>query len=240
MAAPRAWASPAAPALCPQTSQTARSGQAQSCEGRAAQGFPPPTASQCQQKSSLAVRAIQDPYEDYLANATSEGFDLAFEWRASAHLDFSGAYGYNNPKFSANATSPNGAVVIYAKDTSIPDAGAPSTLSLSGEYHGSLGSAQQAYLRLDYTHTSEWRRTGQTDPASQGYDPLLTPIPAYGVLNLRLGSRFQGYDVSFFVNNLTDAAPALERTHSTFYDSQDWQNVTLRPRTYGLTLTWHK
>ena len=179
-------------------------------------------------------------FVDNLADATSDGIDLAFEWRASDHFDFSGAYGYNNPKFSANATSPNGSVVIYAKDASIPNAGAPTTVSLSGEYHAPLGGMHRGYLRLDYTHTAEWRRTGNTDPNAVSYDSLLKPVPAYGVLNLRLGSRFSGYDLSFFVHNLTDAAPALELYHSTFYDPQDWQNVSLRPRTYGLTLTWRK
>ena len=30
------------------------------------------------------------------------------------------------------------------------------------------------------------------------------------------------------VHNLTDAAPALELFHSTFYDPQDWQNASMR------------
>ena len=191
-------------------------------------------------QTSVSLPNCSYNFVDNLANATSDGFDVAFEWRASEHLDFSGAFGYNNPKFSANATSPNGAVVIFAKDSTISDAGAPTTVSLSGEYHRSLGSVHRGYVRLDYTRTSEWRRTGETDPASVSYDPLRNPVPSYGLLNLRMGSRFTGYDVSFFVHNLTDAAPTLELSHSSFYDPQDWQNVTLRPRTYGLTLTWRK
>jgi hypothetical protein len=41
-----------------------------------------------------------------------------------------------------------------------------------------------------------------------------------------------------FVQNLTDAAPALERSHSTYYDPQDWQNISLRARTIGITVMW--
>jgi outer membrane receptor protein involved in Fe transport len=72
------------------------------------------------------------------------------------------------------------------------------------------------------------------------YDPLRKPVPGYGVLNLRLGSRFSGVDLSFFVHNLTNVAPSLELSHSTFYDPQDWQSVAMRPRTYGLTFTLRK
>jgi hypothetical protein len=61
---------------------------------------------------------------------------------------------------------------------------------------------------------------------------------AYGVCNIRVGARFGRFDVSAFVQNVGDAAPALELTRSEIYDPQDWQNVTLRPRTYGLTAIW--
>jgi outer membrane receptor protein involved in Fe transport len=60
------------------------------------------------------------------------------------------------------------------------------------------------------------------------------------VLNLRFGTQFDAYDISLFVNNVTNAAPDLALTSSTIYDPQDWQNVTLRPRSYGLTMTFHK
>ena len=60
------------------------------------------------------------------------------------------------------------------------------------------------------------------------------------MLNLRLGTQFDAFDVSLFVDNATNSAPNLELASSTFYDPQDWQNVTLQPRTFGLTMTWRK
>jgi iron complex outermembrane recepter protein len=178
-------------------------------------------------------------FVDNLADATSKGFDVAFQLRVTDRFELSGAFGHNDPSFDRDAVSPGG-ITIYSKGGSIPDAGAPTTVSLSAEYRLPLGGARQGYARADYTRTSEWRRVGNTDPANPFYDPRLQPIPAYGQLNLRCGANIGAFDVSLFVQNVADAAPSLELYASTFYDPQDWTNVSLRPRTYGLTLTYRK
>jgi len=178
-------------------------------------------------------------FVDNLANATSKGFDLAFQLKATEHLGFEGAVGYNDATFDQDARSPGGAVIYYG-GSSIPDSGAPWTISASGDYSLPLTTGFQGYARADYTYTTQWRRYGDTDPGTPFYDPRLAPIPAYGVLNLRLGTTFDAFDVSLFVDNLTNSAPDLERTSSTYYDPQDWQNITLQPRTVGLTMTWRK
>ncbi len=179
-------------------------------------------------------------FVDNLANASSKGFDLAFQFKATERLGFEGAVGYNDATFDQDATSPNGQKVIYYGGSSIPDAGAPWTISLSGDYSMPLSASLRGYARADYTYTTEWRRYGDTQPGTPNYDPRLKPIPAYGVLNIRLGTQFDDFDVSLFVDNLTNSAPDLELTASTSYDPQDWQNVTLQPRTIGLTLMWHR
>ena len=179
-------------------------------------------------------------FVDNLANATSKGFDLAFQYKANERLDFEGSVGYNDATFDQNATSPNGQAIIYYGGSSIPDAGAPWTFSLSGDYAAPLTAGVQGYFRADYTYSTEWRRYGVTQPGTPYYDPRLKPIPAYGLLNFRLGTQFNAFDVSLFVDNVTNSAPALELTSSTTYDPQDWQNVTLQPRTIGLTMTWRK
>jgi len=176
-------------------------------------------------------------FVDNLADATSKGFDLAFELKATEHLALSGSFGYNNPTFDHDALSPGGKA-IYKGGSSIPDAGPPEAVSVSAEYSLPLATGRVAYARVDYTHTTQWRRFGTDEYGTPSYDPLLQPIPAYGVCNLRFGARFGGFDVSAFVQNVANAAPALELTRSEIYDPQDWQNVTLRPRTYGLTAIW--
>ena len=176
-------------------------------------------------------------FVDNLADATSKGFDLAFQLKATDHLDLSGAVGYNNPSFDHDARSPGG-VTIYKGGSSIPDAGPPISASISAEYSLPLSTGRTGYARVDYTYTTQWRRYGIDVAGTPNYDPLLNPVPAYGIANLRVGARFGRFDLSAFIQNLTDAAPALGLTRAEAYDPQDWQNVTLHPRQYGVTATW--
>ncbi len=176
-------------------------------------------------------------FVDNLADATSRGIDIAVQWKATEHLELSGAYGYNDPKFDRDALSPGGKK-IFSKNAGVPDAGAPSTLSLSGEYTQPFGNLQ-GYVRADLTHTAQWRRVGNQDPNSPLYDPRLLPIPAYNLVNARMGVRVNKFDFSLFVQNLTNSRPALELGAGSYYDPQDWSTYTLRPRTYGITVAWH-
>jgi iron complex outermembrane receptor protein len=63
------------------------------------------------------------------------------------------------------------------------------------------------------------------------FDPLL---PAYNLLNFRLGVRFDNFDVAFFVNNVTD-----ERAFLALDRERDLRArvgyLTNPPRTFGLT-----
>jgi iron complex outermembrane receptor protein len=63
------------------------------------------------------------------------------------------------------------------------------------------------------------------------FDPLL---PAYNILNFRLGARFSYFDVAFFVNNVTDerAFLALDRERGLLARVG---YLTNPPRTFGLT-----
>ena len=187
-------------------------------------------------QSNVSLPNCSYNFVDNLADATSRGFDVAFQWKVTENLELDGAYGYNNPKYDRDALSPGGKK-IFAKDAAVADAGAPSTISLSGEYSLPIGG-YRGYVRADFTHTSQWRRVDDQVPTSPLYDPRLKPIPAYGVLNARLGARFDKLDVSFFIQNLTNARPALYLFAGSYYDPQDWQARTLRPRTYGLTVAW--
>ncbi len=188
-------------------------------------------------QANVSLPSCAYNFVDNLANASSVGIDLAFQLKASEHFNLEGAFGYNDPKFDQDALSPGG-VKIFSKGAGIPGAGAPVTVSVSGEYVLPLASGRHTYARADYTYTTEWRRVDNLDPAAPFYDPRLKPVPAFSVVNLRLGARFSNFDLSLFIQNLTDAAPALDLSSSTSYDPQDWSNATLRPRTYGLTMTW--
>jgi len=187
-------------------------------------------------QANVSLPSCSYNFVDNLGSATSDGFDIAFSVMATERLMLSGAYGYNDPRFDKDATSPGGEV-IFAGGSAVPDAGAPETFSLTGEYTLPIG-AYQGYARIDYTWSAQWRRVAEQVPTDPFYDPRLKPTAAYGLLNLRLGVQFGGWDVSIFGQNLTNEAPQLQRFASGYYDPQDWADVALRPRMLGLTATW--
>ena len=177
-------------------------------------------------------------FVDNLADATSRGFDLGFDLKATEHLDLSGAVGYNNPKFDKDALSPGG-VPIYRGGSSIPDAGPPVSASVSAEYSMPMGSGHVGYARVDYTYTTEWRRFGTDDPGTPNYD---SAVEAHsGVRRLQLAVRRAHRTlrrVGLRAESFGHRAGARAAREPAYYDPQDWQNVTLRPRTYGLTAIW--
>jgi len=188
-------------------------------------------------QANVSLPSCAYNFVDNLADASSVGADLAFQLMVSERFNLEGAFGYTDPKFDHDALSPGG-VKIFSKGASIEGAGAPVTMSLSGEYVLPLAAGKRAYARADLTRTSQWRRVGNLDPGTPFYDSRLKPVPAFSVVNLRVGARFSDIDLSLFIQNLTDAAPALDLSAGSYYDPQDWSNATLRPRTYGLTMTW--
>ncbi len=187
-------------------------------------------------QANVSLPACAYNFVDNLADATVRGIDLGFQLKVTERLSLNGSYGYSDPKFDKDALSPGGKK-IYSKGAGIPNAGAPSQISLSGEYSLPVRS-YEGYVRADFTHTSQWRRVGNQVSTSPLYDARLRPVPAYNVLNARLGARVDQLDVSLFIQNLTNARPSLNLNAGNYYDPQDWQDITLRPRTYGVTVSW--
>lgn len=188
-------------------------------------------------QASVFLPSCAYDFVDNLANATSQGFDLGFQALVFDGLTMSGTVGYNKSTFDSDAASPGG-VVIYSKDSSIPQVGAPWTFSLSGQYDFTVLGTNNMYLRADVTHAAKEKPYGSTDSGANNYDPLERSVPAYSVVNARVGLEVAGADVSLFIDNLTDENPNLNLNHSDTFDLQDWSNSTLRARTYGLTVTY--
>jgi len=98
---------------------------------------------------------------------------------------------------------------------------------------------QNFYARADFTWTSHERPTGNELYGDPQYDPYTYPNPSYGLLNVRLGWRLGGSDLSLFANNVNDAHPILNISRSVFYSPYLWTASAIRPRTYGVTFFAH-
>jgi outer membrane receptor protein involved in Fe transport len=174
-----------------------------------------------------------------LGTATSNGFDLQVSARPVTGVLLSGSVGYTDAKYSKTIGS-NGTIIVAKNDTvGAPPLGtSPWVLDGSVQYDFGL-AGRDFYIRLDDTYRSHQsaQAANLDNPAALGYDPNIPFDPATNELNVRVGSRLGGADLSVFVNNLLNSHPWLQRSHDTptsplFYD------LTFRPLTAGATLSY--
>ena len=182
-----------------------------------------------------------------LGHVRSTGFDLELNAKLTPQLLASLAVGYSDAKFMDTVTK-GGAPVVFADQTL---GQAPWTVFASLEYQFALGASDGYYARV----TNDYRRRNNGPylyqfSGSAVYDPDLKPGPSINQLDLRLGRHWQGLDLSLFVANALDAAPAIVNPQSSHYVGYDFNSgdpvsspifsyQSLRPRTIGLTATFH-
>jgi outer membrane receptor protein involved in Fe transport len=174
-------------------------------------------------------------------SAVSKGFDLDATLNVTDRLQISGAAGYNFAKFKddvANPSSP-GANLVSAGDRI---QGSPWTATLSGRYEFPLLS-HKGYFRADYQYLSAGpKQTTSQNPANGGsFNPLIPRQPHSNTVNLRLGATTEELDISLFANNAFNVHPQLSLAPSigVFAGNNPllFQGTTLRPRTFGLTVS---
>jgi iron complex outermembrane recepter protein len=187
--------------------------------------------------------------------ARSVGGEFEFGVAPNDHFDFALSAGYNDSTLRSTVTSTdaNGNVSVVsgiqsgARLPSVPKFQAALALT----YQQPVAEGFQGYGTGAYTHVgSRFTQVGDNllgtlnlnsfapntigGPLTQTtftYNPLL---PAYDIVNLRLGVRHNNWDTAFYVNNLTDerAFLALDQERGT---RARIGYLTNQPRTFGLT-----
>jgi iron complex outermembrane receptor protein len=207
------------------------------------------TAGQCSSRLVISV-----------PSARSIGGELEFGAVVSDHFDFNVSLGYNDATLRSTVTAvqPDGPPVVIsgiqtgARLPSVPDwqAAIAATFQqpLTDQITGYLTGTWQ-YIGSRYTQVGDdvpgfgvvpLQNVPGAFPNTIGgpltqdtfvFDPLL---PAYNILNFRLGARFDAFDIAFFVNNVTDerAFLALDRERGLLARVG---YLTNPPRTFGLT-----
>jgi iron complex outermembrane receptor protein len=97
------------------------------------------------------------------------------------------------------------------------------------------------YVRADYQFTNAQTALlpGQ-DSRNALFDTTIPGLPQTKNLQLRAGFRWQGYDVSFFAQNVLDQNPVLFKSRDIADDATDnlYFARGVRPRTVGVTATY--
>ena len=189
--------------------------------------------------------------------ARSIGGEVEFATVVSDHFDFSASAGYNDATLQSTVTSTdlNGNVTIVsgirdgARLPSVPQWQA----ALAATYQQPVAQGFIGYLTGTWQYIgSRYTQVGDDVPGfgtvnllAAGPYPIGGPLtqntftfnpllPAYNILNFRLGVRFDNFDVAFYVNNVTDerALLALDRERGLLARVG---YLTNQPRTFGLT-----
>ncbi len=169
-------------------------------------------------------------YTTNLGSVESNGFDLQTTWLPIHNVELDLAVGYTNARFTKNAGAPD--VPTVRKGDAI--GGPPWTVTLGGRWDFTV-QGLAAYLRVDDQYASKSSRyTPNLDPLTAGYDAGLRLAPSTNYLSVRSGAKLADWDVSVFIDNLTNEHPELTRSHATSA-SPVYQLTTARPMTVGVT-----
>ncbi len=185
--------------------------------------------------------------------ARSVGGEAEFATAVSDHFDFSISAGYNDATLQSTLTSTDADGNVSVISGIQEGARLPSVpkfqMAVAATYQQPVAQGFMGYLTGTYQYIgSRYTQVGDDvpgfgtvnlytnigGPLTQNtftFDPLL---PAYNLLNFRLGVRFDNFDVAFFVNNVTDerAFLALDRERGL---RARVGYLTNPPRTFGLT-----
>lgn len=170
-----------------------------------------------------------------LGKATSKGFDLQLEARATDHLTVGATVGYTKGSFDQSTGI--GGVLAASKGDRLP--GSPWKINLSGEYRVPVGNSTDAYLRGDYQYASaESKGLAPANPANGlNFVPGYYIRPSTDFVSVRAGIVHDSLEISLFVDNLLDSATVTERIPM-LVTLEPYRASTFRPRTIGLTASY--
>ncbi len=182
-------------------------------------------------------------FTDNLGAAESRGFDLQTEFKVSDALTVGGTFGYTNASYTETvfatpvAAETPGSFSIVQDGDHLP--AAPWTLQVFGQTNFPLLSTK-GYVRADYQYSAkQTARVAAQDPANGGLPSAVPPIPSTSYTSLRAGAKWAGFDVSLFAQNVFNTQPKLSVIDNAGVLSPLFQAITWRPRTIGVTATYH-
>ncbi len=176
-----------------------------------------------------------------LGKAKSQGGDIEVLYKPIEALTFDLTAAYTDARLTK--TSCAGSLTYNGTACSAPliapvspiattgDAllGAPWSFTASVEYHFPEWAGRTPFVRVDYQHsTAQNSHLAQQDTNNALFDKTIPGLPVVNDLSLRAGLRFNGLDLSLYINNLTNAHPLM-------FESRDIAPYSLGPGSGGAT-----
>ncbi|HEY2685825.1 MAG TPA: TonB-dependent receptor [Steroidobacteraceae bacterium] len=171
--------------------------------------------------------------------AVSQGADLQFLYTPVHGLEFGGSLAYTNAHYTETVPVPGDATQLLARNGDW----LLNTPRLQGDasasYTWTAWSGVDAYSRIDTSYTGHYYRTYSS--GVNGYIGTIRDGKAITDVSLRAGAKFSRWDVSAFINNLTDNSTPLFEDVGTVagtYGAEAVRSISLRPRTLGFDVTF--
>lgn len=198
-------------------------------------------------QQSVYVSACGQQFVGNFGKARSRGIDFEAELHPAAHWSMNLAVGYNHSRYiqpsylpatPPSSTNPSGSPQLNIANAGDAIAGAPFTVSGGVQYDFTMGS-HDGFFRVDDEYAGHLHaHTIQTDPIGGliSADSNLVNNPETNQASARLGLTLGKMDWAAFVNNMFNAHPQLDLSHSDQWTALYNAN-TFRPRTWGLSLS---
>ena len=180
-------------------------------------------------QQNIVLPTCGSTFTGNLGTAVSKGFDLQAQFRPIDPWLVQLNGGFTDAEYTETVHGGANAIIAEQGESILGISKWSGTLS--SQYDFKIGDLK-SYGRADY----EFIGTGAPqDPRVYGYDPALYPTPQETKrLSLRLGTLINDWNISLFVDNVTNDEPVLSRGHDTL-SSPIFTAYTYRPRTIGLT-----
>jgi outer membrane receptor protein involved in Fe transport len=219
-------------------------------------------------QQNVYLPACGEQFTANLGRARSEGGDIEVLYKPIEVLTFDVTAAYTDARLTKTSCAGNLSYDAASLSCIAPgeaaarpissdgDAllGAPWSFTASSEYRVPVWEGRTAYFRIDFQHsTAQKSLLSAQNPNNGLFDTTIPGLPVLNNLSLRAGLRFNGFDLSAYANNVTNAHPLLvgsrdiapnagppgtgaselgPTTDNLFYGRG------VRPRTIGVTATY--
>lgn len=195
--------------------------------------------------------------EQFVANlgqVQSRGGDIDVQYRPFDPLTLGFTVAYTDVRFTKSSCA---GVLVYQSPNCIDPSnatktfrpivtegnrlfGAPWSFVANAEYVFAAWKDKSPYVRADFQYQTAQNSLLPGQDSNNGLNDTTIPgLPVNKNLNMRGGMRWNGFDLSLFANNVTDAHPQLflSRDIAAPFDQQYFAR-NVRPRTIGVTATY--
>ncbi len=172
-------------------------------------------------------------YTDNLGEATVDGLDLEFEMQLTETLKTTVSAGYIKGEFSKTSEKFGKIYSLDGQEFNQPKVMGNATLF----YNGNINN-YDTYGNLSVTYTGSYTRGVPVGVEGAASTPdEIRHAESIVQASARAGVYLGEFDVSMFVENLTNTAPELGRT-KIYGDSTTILERSIRPRTIGLAVKY--